>query len=207
MNVDILTQFPRLFKELQALIMEPLEKRREERRAFYEREIAPIHQTMEDIHKDYTGAFTELLELFDRQSDPQRAAELMRKQRGAKLDRRQDVRAFHDALETVKSRSYLKKRELTALREYAESIWTYLTWTGPGQKYASWFTHFISEFQSMANHGQNPYEPKEVSGIVAGRAPVVTVKQAYYDAVHVELPEAWQQYLLAYRKLKLEFTR
>jgi hypothetical protein len=103
--LDVITQFPKLFKEVQDQVKEPLEKRRENRRAFFERE-----------------------------GDVQRAVKLMRTRRLIELPRRQDVRAFHDALANLKQRSYLQKRELAVLRAYAESVWEYLTWTGPVQK-------------------------------------------------------------------------
>ena len=207
MDLDVLTQFPRLFKEVQALVVEPLEKRRENRRVFFEREIAPVHESMEAIHKDYSSAFAELLDLFEREGDVQRTVELMRKRRLIELPRRQDVRAFHDAVANLKRRSYLQKRELEALRNYAEKIWEYLTWTGPVQKRESWFKDFIGAFQDLANRGQSPFAAQEMPSIVTTRPPVISVKAAYYDAVHTELPAAWQQYLTAYRALKLEFTR
>jgi hypothetical protein len=207
LDLDVLTQFPRLFKEVQALVKEPLEDRRENRRAFFEREIAPVHESMEAIHKDYSSAFAELLDLFEREGDVQRTVELMRKRRLIELPRRQDVRAFHDAVANLKQRSYLQKRELAALRAYAESIWEYLTWTGPVQKRESWFRDFISAFQRIASEGESPFFPRDLPEIVASRPPVISVKAAYYAAVHEELPAAWQQYLKAYRELKLEFTR
>jgi hypothetical protein len=187
--------------------MEPLEKRRESRRAFFEREIAPVHESMEAIHKDYSSAFAELLELFEREGDVARTLELMRKRRLIELPRRQDVRAFHDAVANLKRRSYLQKRELAALRAYAESIWEYLTWTGPVQKRESWFRDFISAFQRIASEGESPFLPRDIPEIVAPRPPVISVKAAYYAAVHEEIPAAWQQYLKTYRELKLEFTR
>jgi hypothetical protein len=207
LDLDVLTQFPRLFKEVQDLVMEPVEKRRENRRAFFEREIAPVHESMEAIHKDYSSAFAELLDLFEREGDVLRTVELMRKRRLIELPRRQDVRAFHDAVANLKRRSYLQKRELAALRAYAESIWEYLTWTGPVQKRESWFRDFISAFQRIASEGESPFLPRDLPEIVASRPPVISVKAAYYAAVHEELPAAWQQYLKAYRELKLEFTR
>ncbi len=207
LDLDVLTQFPRLFKEIQDLVKEPLEKRRENRRAFFEREIAPVHESMEAIHKDYSNAFAELLDLFEREGDVQRTVELMRKRRLIELPRRQDVRAFHDAVANLKRRSYLQKRELEALRIYAESIWEYLTWTGPVQKRESWFRDFISAFQRIAGKGESPFLPRDIPEIVASQPPVISVKAAYYAAVHEELPAAWQQYLRAYRELKLEFTR
>lgn len=207
MDLDVLSQFPRLIKEVQALIVEPLEKRRENRRAFFEREIAPIHASMEAIHKDYSAAFAELLDLFERRDNVQRAIELMRKRRLSELPRRQDLRAFHDSIDTLKKRSYMQKRELLAIREYAESIFKYLTWTSPVQKRETWFSDFINAFQRIASQGKSPYEPVDVPEISAARPPVISVKAAYSDAVHHDLPEAWQQYLLAYRKMKLEFTR
>ena len=207
MDLDVLTQFPKLFKEVQDLVMEPLEKRRENRRAFFEREIAPVHESMEAIHKDYSSAFAELLDLFEREGDVQRTVELMRKRRLIELPKRQDVRAFHDAVASLKRRSYLQKRELVALRAYAESIWEYLTWTGPVQKRESWFRDFISAFQDLASRGQSPFIAQDIPSIVAARPPLTAVKAAYYDVVHTDLPEAWQQYLKAYREVKLEFTR
>jgi hypothetical protein len=205
--LDVITQFPKLFKEVQDLVKEPLEKRRENRRAFFEREIAPVHESMEAIHKDYSSTFAELLDLFEREGDVQRAVELMRKRRLIELPRRQDVRAFHDAVANLKQRSYLQKRELAVLRAYAESIWEYLTWTGPVQKRESWFRDFINAFQDLASRGQSPFAPQEIPSIVASRPPVISVKAAYYDAVHTDLPAAWQHYLTAYRTVKLEFTR
>jgi hypothetical protein len=207
LDLDVLTQFPKFFKEVQDLVKEPLEKRRENRRAFFEREIAPVHESMEAIHKDYSGAFAELLELFEREGDVQRTVELMRKRRLIELPRRQDVRAFHDAVASLKKRSYLQKRELEALRVYAESIWEYLTWTGPAQKRESWFKDFIDAFQGLASRGESPFVAQEIPSIVATRPPLLSVKAAYYDAVHTDLPAAWQQYLKAYRELRLEFTR
>ena len=38
LDLDVLTQFPKLFKQVQDLVMEPLEKRRENRRAFFARD-------------------------------------------------------------------------------------------------------------------------------------------------------------------------
>jgi hypothetical protein len=207
LDLDVLTQFPKLFKEIQDLVKEPMEKRRENRRAFFEREIAPVHESMEAIHKDYSSAFAELLDLFEREGDVQRTVELMRKRRLTELPKRQDVRAFHDAVANLKRRSYLQKRELEALRIYAESIWEYLTWTGPVQKRESWFKGFIDAFQRIASQGESPFLPRDIPEIVATRPPVISVKSAYYAAVHEELPAAWQQYLKAYRELKLEFTR
>lgn len=207
LNLDVLSQFPKLLKDVQALVLEPLEKRREERRAFFEREIAPVHESIQAIHKDYSDAFVELLDLFEHEGDVTRIVELMRKRRLTELPRRQDVRAFHNAIAQVKKRSYLQKRELAALREYAETIWEYLTWTGPVQKRATWFSHFISEFQRLANEGESPFVPRDISGITAARSPILSVRAAYSDAVHTDLPEAWQQYLQAYRTLRLEFTR
>ncbi len=207
MNLDVLTQFPKLFKEVQDLVIEPLEKRRENRRAFFEREIAPVHESMEAIHKDYSSAFAELLDLFEREGDVQRIVELMRKRRLIELPKRQDVRAFHDAVANLKRRSYLQKRELVALRAYAESIWEYLTWTGPVQKRESWFRDFISAFQDLASRGQSPFLAQDIPSIVAAQPPVISVKAAYYAAVHEEIPAAWQQYLKTYRELKLDFTR
>jgi hypothetical protein len=93
------------------------------------------------------------------------------------------------------------------LRAYAESIWEYLTWTGPVQKRESWFKDFINAFQRIAGEGESPFLPRDIPEIVASRPPVISVKAAYYAAVHEELPAAWQQYLKAYRELKLEFTR
>jgi hypothetical protein len=162
---------------------------------------------MEAIHKDYSSAFAELLDLFEREGDVQRTVELMRKRRLIELPRRQDVRAFHDAVANLKRRSYLQKRELETLRTYAESIWEYLTWTGPVQKRESWFKDFISAFQDLASRGQSPYAAQDIPSIVAARPPLTSVKAAYYDAVHTDLPAAWQQYLKAYRTLKLEFNR
>jgi hypothetical protein len=207
LNLDVLTQFPKLFKEVQDLVIEPLEKRRENRRAFFEREIAPVHESMEAIHKDYSSAFAELLDLFEREGDVQRIVELMRKRRLIELPKRQDVRAFHDAVANLKRRSYLQKRELVALRAYAESIWEYLTWTGPVQKRESWFRDFISAFQDLASRGQSPFLAQDIPSIVAAQPPVISVKAAYYAAVHEEIPAAWQQYLKTYRELKLDFTR
>ena len=207
LNLDVLSQFPKLFKDVQALILEPQEKRREERRAFFAREIAPIHESMNAIHKDYGDAFAELIDLLERESDAARIVELMRKRRLTELPRRQDVRAFHDAVADLKKRSYMQKRELAMLREYAESIWEYLTWTGPVQKRATWFSHFIGEFQRLANQGESPFVRGDIAGISSARPPILTVKAAYSDAVHTDLPEAWQQYSVAYRKLELEFTR
>ena len=207
MEFDVVTQFPRLFKEVQDLVKEPLEKRRENRRAFFEREIAPVHTSMEAIHKDYSSAFAELLDLFEREADVQRTVELMQKRRLIELPRRQDVRAFHDAVKNLQQRSYLQKRELAALRKYAESIWEYLTWTGPVQKRESWFKDFIDAFQDLAREGKSPFAAQDIPSIVSDGPPVTKVKAAYYAAVHEELPAAWRNYLTAYRTLKLELTR
>jgi hypothetical protein len=206
-DLDVLTQFPKLIKEVQDLVREPMEKRRENRRAFFEHEIAPVHESMEAIHKDYSSAFAELLDLFEREGDVQRTVELMRKRRLIELPRRQDVRAFHDAVANLKRRSYMQKRELAALQVYADSTWNYLTWTGPVQKRESWFKDFIKAFQRIASSGQSPFLPRDMPEIVSPRPPVISVKAAYYAAVHEELPAAWLQYLTAYRALKLELTR
>jgi len=67
MNIDFLSQIPKLLKELISIVQEPFDKRRQRRNDFFKNEIAPIHQMMESIHADYTASFSELLELLHSQ--------------------------------------------------------------------------------------------------------------------------------------------
>jgi hypothetical protein len=55
---DVFKQIPRLIKELLEITQAPGEKRHERRVAFFNTEIAPIHESMKAIHQDYMAAFS-----------------------------------------------------------------------------------------------------------------------------------------------------
>jgi|SRR6266850_963910 len=203
---DVLAQIPKLLRELVAIVQEPLEKQRTRRHDFFENEIAPIHKLMETIHEDYTKSFSELLHLFQSKKDVPRTIELLKKDRLVLLTKRKDVLAFGEALKSVKKRSYIRKREVAAFVEFAESIKSYIHGASPADSRVSWYSDFITEFELLAMMNQSPFLDSNFKSISNDNV-VQLIQRAYSDAVHSDLPEAWQQYSAAFRKLKLELTR
>ena len=206
MDLDILSQIPRLLKELIALVKEPFDIRKKKRHDFFDTEILTIHKTVSEIHEDYMKSFSELLELLKTEGDINKTIELLRKKRLALITKRQDVLAFSKEIEHVKKRSYLKSREIELFVKYAESIRAYLQSATPVDMRVSWYSGFIAEFESLARRGQSPYKSNYTS-ISSGTPPIDLVRNAYSSAVHTDIPNSWRQYSEAYNKLRLDFTR
>lgn len=206
MDFDILSQIPRLLKELIAIVKEPLDNKRQRRQQFYEQEIVPIHQTMTEIHEDYSKTLLELSELFEKEGDIDKTIELLNKRRLVYITKRKDVLAFSKEIESVKKSWYLRHREVALFVTYAEAIRAYFQSASPVDMRVSWYSDFISEFQSIARRGASPYQA-DYSSISTGTPPVEQVKKAYHAAVHTDIPNAWQQYAQAYNKLRLDFMR
>lgn len=206
MDIDILSQIPRLLKELIAIVKEPFDIKRQRRQQFYEQEIVPIHQTMMAIHEDYSKSLLELSELFEKEGDIAKTIELLNKKRLVHITKRKDVLAFSKEIEQVKRSWYLRNREVALFVTYAEAIRTYFQSASPVDMRVSWYSDFINEFQSIARRGASPYHAVYTS-ISTGTPPVEQVRKAYYTAVHTDIPNAWQQYAQAYNQLRLDFKR
>ena len=207
MTFDILSQIPRLIKELIEIVQVPLAKRQERRTAFFEKEIAPIHESMKVIHEDYSTAFKELLALLEDGSTIPRTIELLKKKRLVHVTTRKDMEAYAAATADLKKRGYLRNREVAALHDYAEAIRSYLKGASPVDARVSWYSDFISEFESLLRRGVSPFTVPAFDSIESNGSPVSLVKRAYAEAVHRDLPEAWQRYSKAFQHLGLELRR
>ena len=53
-SIDIVSQIPRLFKEIKDLASAPAEKRKEECKSFFSNEIEPINKEIVEIYNDYS---------------------------------------------------------------------------------------------------------------------------------------------------------
>ena len=115
---DVLSQLPRLFKEIVAIIQEPLDKQRERRKEFFDTEIKPIHDTMVAINEDYTKSFEELLELLTEDRELPRTLQLLKKKRLVLLAKRKEAEAFAETLKTVRKRGYIKKSVIAAFIKF-----------------------------------------------------------------------------------------
>jgi hypothetical protein len=204
---DVLNQIPRLFKEILSIIQEPLDRRRERRKAFFDTEIAPIHGAMVEINADYMKCFEELLELLTTDKDLPRTLELLKKNRLVLVMKRQETLAYADTLKTVKKRGYIKQREIAAFVDFAEGIKAYVKGASPVDMRVSWYSAFIDEFEAIMKRGEHPSGHREFRSISTGRPPVDLVRDAYQAAVQKDIPEAWNQYMKAFQKLKLELQR
>ena len=206
-NLDVLKQIPDLIKKLIEIVQAPIEQRRERRRAFFEAEILPIHDSMKAIHEDYMAAFAELLELFESGSTIPRTIELLRKKRLVLVTRRQDMKAYTSSMADLQKRSYLRKRELEALHNFANGIFKYFQGASPVDMRTSWYSDFINEFESLVQRGVSPFSTDRFASIETSEPPTSLVKRAYAEALHHDLPEAWREYSEAFQKLSLELRR
>ena len=154
---DILKQIPRLIKELLEIVQAPGEKHREQRTVFFNTEITPIHQSMTAIHQDYMSSFTELLGLLETGSTIPRTIDLLKKKRLVLVTTREDMKAFSTAIEDLQKRGYLRYREISALRDYAEGIRNYFKGASPVDMRVSWYSSFIAEFESLVRRGVSPF--------------------------------------------------
>jgi len=207
MDIDILSQIPRLLKELVEIIQEPLENRRRRRSNFFDTEIAPIHESMKAIHEDYTKSFSELLELLESENDVPRTIELLRKKRLVLIAKRKDVQAYAVELKNIKKRGYIKKREVSAFVDFANSIRAYIQGASPVDMRVSWYSAFIQEFEAIARRSASPFQAKRFQTIETGRPPIELVRKAYSEAIHNDMPKAWERYSGAFYKLRLELKR
>jgi hypothetical protein len=204
---DILKQIPRLIKELLEIVQAPIEKRRERRAAFYDTEIAPIHESMKAIHQDYMAAFTELLELLEAGSTIPRTVELLKKKRLVYVTKRQDLVAYAAAIKDLRRRGYLRNREMAALHNYAECIQEYFLGASPVDKRVSWYTRFIEEFELWIRLDVSPFSLSGFKTITSNGSPVSLVQRAYVEALHHDMPQAWRKYSEAFQHLGLELRR
>jgi hypothetical protein len=203
---DMVTQIPKLLKELLEIVQKPAEERRRQRIDFFQKEIVPIHEAMEAINDDYTTAFVELLELFNSKKNVPRAIELLKKKRLVLLASRTAVQAYAAELKEIKKRGYIKNREIAAFERFADGILSYLKNASPGDARFSWYSAFISEFEAMPRWGESPFEVSEFQTISGGNV-VEKVRNAFHTAIHDDMPAAWKTYIGAYYNLRLELTR
>lgn len=205
MTLDFLSQIPRMLRELTAIVQEPLDRRRERRGDFFEREIAPAHEDMQAINKDYMDSFSELLQLMDSKADLGRTIELLKKKRLVMLATRKDRLASAKALADARKTAYIKKREVAGFVDYSEAIRGYLKDASPGDARFTWYGAFIDEFERLAGDGQFP--EGEFIAISASGPPVDLVRRAYAQAIQTDIPDAWEKYSAAYHQLQLELRR
>ncbi len=205
-GIDFLSQIPRLLRELAEIVQQPLDRRRERRHEFYEKEISPAHESMVAIHEDYLSGFKELLALMDSHDDLDRTIELLRTKRLVMLTKRKDRQAFAEALKDVRKRGYLKQKELARLVDYSEAIQEYIRAASPADSRVSWYSAFIDSFEALAKRGESPYGAT-YPAISSGGPPAAIVRDAVAEAIQRDLPEAWQAYSTAYQALQLELTR
>jgi hypothetical protein len=204
-SLDFLSQVPRLLRELTAIVQEPMDRRRQRRSEFFDREIVPVHEDMAAINQDYMESFAELLKLLDSQDGSERTIELLKKRRLVMLSTRKDREAFAEALANVRKTSYIKQRELTSFLEYDQAIRRYLFSASPADARVSWYTAFIDAFESMTRRGESPFD--HFSAIETSKPPAAIIREAYSAAVHTDIPEAWRHYSGAYHGLRLELKR
>ncbi len=204
---DILRQIPRLIKELLEIVQAPGERHHEQRTAFFNAEITPIHHSMTAIHQDYMSSFSELLGLLEQGSTVPRTIELLKKKRLVLVTNRQDMMAFSASIKDLKKRGYLRYREISALRDYAEAIRNYFKGASPVDMRVSWYSDFIGEFESLVRQGVSPFSLPEFKSISSNGSPVSLVKRAYEEALHNDLPQAWKAYSEAFQNLGLELRR
>jgi len=172
MDIDILSQIPRLIKELTTIIQEPFETRRKRRSDFFNAEIAPIHESMKAINEDYMSSFSELLDLLQSQGDITRTIELLKKKRLVLVARREDILAYGEELKNIKKRGYIKQREITAFVDFADSIQSYMQGASPVDMRVSWYSGFIREFETIAERGDSPFEVASFRSIESAGSPV-----------------------------------
>ncbi len=206
LDFDILSQIPKLFKELISIVQEPLEARRKRRNEFFNAEIAPIHESMTAINEDYMASFSELLGLLESQDDIARTIELLKKKRLALVTKRKDVLAYGEVLENVKKHGYIREKEVNAFADFSDSIRSYMRGASPVDARFSWYSGFIDEFESLVRRGVSPFEVASFNSITTSGSPVELVRKAYAEAVHNEIPEAWKQYSKAFHALRLALT-
>ncbi len=204
---DILKQIPHLIKELLEIVQAPGEKHRERRAAFFNTEIAPIHESMKAIHQDYMATFAELLELLEAGSTIPRTIELLKKKRLVLVTTRQDMEAYATAIKDLQKRGYLRNREVSALHDYAEGIRKYFQGASPVDMRVTWYSAFIAEFESLVRQGVSPFSVASFESISSNGSPVSLVKRAYAEALHRDLPQAWKVYSEAFQHLGLELRR
>jgi hypothetical protein len=204
---DILKQIPRLIKELLEIVQAPGEEHRERRVAFFNTEIAPIHESMKAIHQDYVAAFTELLELLQTDSSIPRTIELLKKKRLVLVTTRQDMEAYATATKDLQRRGYLRNREIAALNGYAEGIRKYFQAASPVDRRVSWYSDFIDEFEALVRRGVSPFTLPGFDSIASNGSPVSLVQRAYAEALHHDLPQAWKEYSERFQQLGLELRR
>jgi hypothetical protein len=207
MDFDILSQIPRLLKELISIVQEPLEARKKRRNEFFSVEIAPIHESMKAINEDYMSSFSELLDLLESPRDIARTIELLKKKRLVLVAKRKDILAYGEVLEATKKHGYIRQKEIDAFVKFAESIRNYMKGASPVDSRFTWFSGFIDEFESLIRRGVSPFETPRFSSIESSVSPVDLVKKAYSEAVHNDIPEAWKQYSKNFHALRLELTR
>ena len=205
-NIDLSEVLPRLLESIKKWTTESGESRRLKRIEFFKNEILPIHEKMETIKEDYVNSFFELYELLKNEGDVYRTIELLRKKRLIKISKRKELKAFNQEKEKIKKRSYLRSRELKSFIEFSDSIQIFFEATNPVEKRVSWYTSFIDFFESFAKQNISPHRAK-YTAISSGKPPIEIVKDAFYSAIHNDLPNAWQKYYESYINIRIELNR
>jgi hypothetical protein len=138
-SIDILTQLPRLFKEVKTLVYEPAQNKAEKRNNFFVNEIEPIHNTIEEIYKDYTNSFVEILELINnREYNKELQANIREEIKKRRLrEVKERIKVYNLSLEfqdirdkpyykKIKIRSSLQKNEIELFGNYSGAIKRFL---------------------------------------------------------------------------------
>jgi hypothetical protein len=93
------------------------------------------------------------------------------------------------------------------LHDYAEGIKEYFKGASPVDTLVSWYSDFIDEFESLVRQGVSPFSISRFNSIESNDSPVPLVQRAYTEALHRDLPQAWEKYSEAFQHLGLELRR
>ena len=164
-----------------------------ERRRAYSEHFEPAYKRLETIHTNYLTSFHRFYELCRKFETPPKDLLFQFRQYGMEYTTwREDLRNF-SRLAGELAKSFPMPKDKEAIEAFRKAIVDYFSVSiasGSSQHWPSWFSSFISEFESHVKEGRSPWDADYSSMGVAD--PKNTFIQRLRAAYETELPTKWK---------------